>query len=268
VKRSGALIAALSTLAFPAAAGAASLRTADDGRLVYQAASGERNDVTARDDFGGSGPRLVFTELGAPVRVGAGCAAGPPIVCAMRSTEMRLGDLADRGSLRVDALNAAQVWGGLGNDSLTAGGGEAFAAGGGGDDGVTVSANGSAVGEGGAGRDALSAFAGGFAILRGDDGADRLTAGADSVTADGGAGPDVIDGQIGFGAGRMLGGGGDDRLGATGDGSWRIDAGGGHDVIVATAAGADTIVCGPGRDSVQAGPEDVVAADCESVAQN
>jgi Ca2+-binding RTX toxin-like protein len=267
VNRSAALIAALSTLSFPAAAGAASLRTADDGRLVYQAGRGERNDVTARDDFGGSGPRLVFGDLGARVRVGPGCADEPPIVCEMRSTDMRLGDRRDRGNLRVDALRAARLWGELGDDSLTASGGEAFAAGGVGDDGVTVSAHGAAVADGGAGRDTLSAFATGFAVLRGDEGPDRLTAGAATVTADGGAGPDVIDGQVGFGAGRMLGGAGDDRLGAAGDGSWRIDAGSGQDLIVATTAGVDTIVCGPGRDSVQAGSEDVVAADCETVAR-
>jgi hypothetical protein len=85
------------------------------------------------------------------------------------------------------------------------------------------------------------------------------------VTADGGAGPDVIEGEVLFGAGRMLGGSGDDRLTAAGDSRWQIDAGSGNDAIVATAAGADTIACGAGRDSVQAGPEDAVAADCETV---
>jgi hypothetical protein len=66
--RCAVLIAALSSLALPAAAGAATLTTGADGLLVYQAAVGERNDVTARDDFGGPGPRLVFTETGARVR--------------------------------------------------------------------------------------------------------------------------------------------------------------------------------------------------------
>jgi hypothetical protein len=264
--RSAVLIAALSSVALPAAAGAATLRTGADGLLVYQAAVGERNDVTARDDFGGPGPRLVFTETGARVRVGTGCEAGTPIVCEVRSTDMRLGDRDDRGSLRVGALFASRVWGGLGDDSVSASGGEAFASGGAGDDSVSASAHGSAVGEGGAGRDALTAFATGFAVLRGGDGPDRLNAGADNVTADGGAGADVIEGQVGFGAGRMLGGLGDDHLTAAGDSRWQIDAGAGHDVIVATAAGADTIVCGAGRDSVQAGLEDVVAADCETVA--
>jgi Ca2+-binding RTX toxin-like protein len=258
VNRSAALIAAVSSLLVPAAAGAATVQTAADGRVVYRAGPGELNDVAASDG--------VFMDAGARIRAGAGCHAGPPVTCAPGDTELRLGNRDDRGRLQVDAFRTARVWGEQGRDLIDADGGETFADGGPGHDTVDVGAHGSAVGWGGPGRDRLHASARGFAVLTGGDGADVLTGGAPNATFDGGYGADAIDGVLeAFGTGRMLGGAGADRLTASGESGWRIEGGDGRDTITATSVGTDTIACGNGRDVVFAGPEDAVAADCEIV---
>jgi RTX calcium-binding nonapeptide repeat (4 copies) len=270
MKRSAAVIAAVTSLAGPGAAGAATLGTAQDGRLVYRAAVGELNDVTAREDFDGTHPwprTLVFTEAVAAVAVGAGCVDSDPIACELRDTDIHLGNRDDRGGLRVDAFRTSRVWGDSGDDVVSSSGGEAYGFGGAGDDTVSVGAHGSAIGNGGGGDDTLGAGSVGFAVLNGDAGADVLTAGAPRVTLDGGPGPDTIDGTVqGFGSGLMLGGAGADQLtSSASDAGWRIDGGGGRDEIDAGSSGADTIACGAGRDTVRAGTDDVVAADCETV---
>ncbi|WP_026910244.1 calcium-binding protein [Patulibacter minatonensis] len=103
----------------------------------------------------------------------------------------------------------------------------------------------------------------------GAGGADRLLAGdAHGDVVDGGAGDDDLSG--GFGDDRIVGGPGRDVL--AGDRPARcnelhcdIGGGFGNDLIEARDGEVDSISCGPGTDTVTADPDDVVAADCETV---
>jgi len=267
MKRSAAVVTAIWCLAFPIAASAATLGTEPDGQLVYRAAPREINDLTARESFDGVYPwyrTLVVTEALAAVSVGDGCLAGPPLACELRSTDAHLGDRGDRARVLVDAVRTSRVWGEDGDDTVYAGGGEAYAYGGPGDDTVGAGAHGSAIGYGGPGNDTVTAFQGAFTIVHGGAGADALQAGGLNARASGGAGPDVL---VLSGSGRADGGRGDDRIDAVGWGPlpWRIDGGPGDDTIAVTSDGADLVTCGPGNDTVTASGDDVIADDCETV---
>jgi Ca2+-binding RTX toxin-like protein len=268
MKRSTAVAAALWLLATPAAASAATLRTGTDGQLVYLAAARESNDLTVREVFDGEYPwsRTLGISDVVPVSPMAGdaCMAGTPLVCEMRSTDAYLGNRADRARVVVYAFGTSRVWGEDGDDTVYAGGGEAYAYGGGGDDTVGAGAQGAAVGYGGPGDDLVTSFQGAFTILHGEAGADTLQASGMNTSAFGGDGEDVLELS---GRGRADGGRNDDRIDAGGS-AWRIDGGPGNDTITVTSDGVDTVTCGSGRDKVTAGLDDVIAADCETVSRS
>src|SRR4051812_44659460 len=79
VRAAAPLLACLGLLA-PATASAATVAVSGDGVPVFQAASGEVNRVEVLDTFAPLGIRA--TDGGAPLIAGAGCTAGPPLVCA------------------------------------------------------------------------------------------------------------------------------------------------------------------------------------------
>lgn len=206
------VVAALVLLAAPAVARAATASASapppcgtiqskygacDPGRITYEDAVGEANDLTVTSEPG----LLVFHDA-VPLNAGPGCTQrsdhdvtcpswGPPLI--------RAGGGDDRVLVAADMYS--QVEGGDGNDRLT---------------GVFVAA-------GGPGDDQLRAREAGYGWLSGDAGDDVLTGGRATDVLTGGAGTD-----------RLAGGEGDDRLVGDGPGvapaADVLDGGGGADI--------------------------------------
>lgn len=247
----------------------------------FQAAPGEKNDVTIRD--APSDPlSATVVDLGAPLTAGAGCTAGTPIFCSPYPIQMHLGDRADRGNITGNCCNDGYVYGEDGADDIHADGYTGYAYGGPGADKIRVTGDGG-VAYGGPGADTIT---GGASVnsLFGEGGPDHIVSGGSSIhfsVLDGGPGSDTLAGREDA---HLLGGDGHDGLWTTdgraytaqggagrdfiigGNGKDTIDAGPGDDFIqVAPDGVADNVVCGTGNDTVRADPLDTVAADCENV---
>jgi Ca2+-binding RTX toxin-like protein len=278
-------------LAVPATASAATI-TVSGGtppQLTFQAARGEANDVTVGDFLDPErGRGLTVSDDGAPLTAGAGCDAGPPLLCPIGPIAMHLGDRADRASV-ISIDDDAAVWGDEGDDDILASGLSTTASGGSGDDHVRVNSNEDAAAFGGTGNDlieAASSFrARGYgesgndlvvqgrsiqAILDGGSGTDiviGLPRAFGTVEAYGGTGADLLAIQPTGGSGpiagwTLAGGDGDDHI-AGGPGEDTITGGSGRDHVYVAGGGVDTVRCGSGRDVVHADEEDAVAGDCE-----
>jgi Ca2+-binding RTX toxin-like protein len=248
----------------------------------FQAAPGEKNDVTVQVISSGAGGATVV-DLGAPLIVGDGCTAGTPVFCSGYPVTLHLGDRADRGDIRGNWRPRGTVYGEEGADVIHADGLQAFAYGGPGADVIRVTAH-SAIAQGGPGGDTIFGDADNDQSLYGEGGRDHLQlrrAGGFFSVLDGGPGSDTL---AGLGGARLFGGDGHDGLWTTdgrsftaeagagrdfiigGNGKDTIDAGPGADFVqVAPDGFADTVVCGTGNDTVRADPLDTVAADCEQV---
>jgi Ca2+-binding RTX toxin-like protein len=122
-------------------------------------------------------------------------------------------------------LDGAYVSGDAGNDTLTVGA-EGLAWGGDGNDTINASGGDNIV-QGGKGDDVLHGGAGGQS-LSGDDGNDRIYGGAGADTLYGGKGNDVLYGNSGNDV--LYGNSGDDKL-YGGPGSDKLSGGPGHNVV-------------------------------------
>jgi RTX calcium-binding nonapeptide repeat (4 copies) len=248
----------------------------------FQAAPGEKNDVTIRE--ADSNPlSATVVDLGAPLTAGEGCTAGTPVFCSRYPIRMQLGDRADRGNITGNCCNDGYVYGEDGADDIHSDGYVGYAYGGSGGDKIRVTGDGG-WGYGGGGGDTII---GGAAVnqLVGEGGSDHLVQGNWSSihfsVLDGGPGSDTL---AGLAEAHLFGGDGDDGLWTSdgraymaqggagrdfivgGSGKDTIDAGPGADYVqVAPDNFGDTIVCGTGDDTVRADPLDTVAADCEHV---
>ena len=249
------------------------------GKLVFTAASGERNNVSVSV----SGTTFTLTDTGAPVTpIGSGCASagsntvtcinggwGSSISYAWIST----GD----GDDAVTISGAIPSWidGGSGNDRLAGGSSKDWLFGNSGDDQL----------DGGAGTDSISGGDGvdtvdystrstGLTVTLDDRPGDGAAGEYDNVRTSvenvlGGSGNDSITGSAASNA--LTGGPGDDTLtGAGGDdtieggtGADSIDGGDGSDTLRARDGFSDHVSCGAGTDSVDADAVDVLASDCE-----
>ncbi|WP_445148574.1 hypothetical protein [Baekduia sp. Peel2402] len=115
---------------------------------------------------------------------------------------------------------------------------------------------------------ATASEVGNRAELSGKGGNDKLKGTDDDDTIDGGSGSDDLTG--GYGNDTITGGPGQDKIVADRDGRCNelhcdLSPGSAADTIDAVDGELDTISCGPGPDTVKADPQDVVAADCETV---
>ncbi len=140
-----------------------------------------------------------------------------------------------------------ELRGGVGNDTLTAGGGLALLFGGDGNDTLTAGSFAATL-EGGAGDDTLN---GGVQsdVLKGGDGNDTLRGGGGDDLLSGGDDNDHLDGQAGND--QLDGGIGNDTL-LGGDDNDTLQGGRGHDTLDGQA-GHDTLVGGDGNDTLQGG---------------
>lgn len=209
----------------------------EDGQLVFEAAPGERNDVS----WDGDGALI---DAGAPVVAGPGCSmTGDPhrVDCGRPGYgRLRLGDGDDAldGSGGSGPAQLA-VEGGAGDDSLTGGPGRDEIRGEPGSDRVL----------GGAGDDRLD---GGDDVRL--DGGRRLVEPAPDLV-DGGPGDDVLHGR--HAADVLVGGPGADSLN-TSDGGVNFSP-------IVPLAQDDRIDCGGGVDSLVADYADGYSVDCEFV---
>ena len=292
------IVVVAGTLLIAPAAHAATVSSVSDpaghATITYNAHSGEANDLNV--GFTGG---TVFTDAGASITAGPGCAASANgAVCPANPEliDVLLRNRDDRASIiGYPQVQNIHLSAGAGDDNATGvavidvllegdAGDDVLEAesdvtattdGGSGDDTLTVFpflATGRAIG--GSGSDQLYFKAAGpgpsLADLDGGNGADLLVAqpaGAAGSTLDGGAGNDVIaidDGDPRGGTGfAVTGGAGADTIegGPLAD---TIDAGPGRDVIDVRNGGADTVVCGDGIDVVLHDASDTIAADCET----
>ena len=154
-------------------------------------------------------------------------------------------------TLRVELSEAesiqARLFGGPGNDTLEAGGGDDRLFGGPGDD-TLIGGGGADRLFGGPGDDTLMG-GGGADRLFGGPGDDTLSGGDGDDKVIGGAGQDLLDG--GAGNDDLVGGGGGDTL-RGGDGDDKLRAGGGGDVLTG-GAGDDVLLGNGGADSLRGG---------------
>lgn len=206
-------LALLILLAFAAAAQAATV-TVENGSLRVTGAPGEAEEMTIEPAPAPAAPgTLIVTEH-----------FDPPVTAAgVTSVYADLGDGDD--SLTLSAVVAAQLVGGVGNDTLT-------------------------VAPATLGLDPALAPA---VTLDGGEGDDVLTAAGGADTLLGWEGNDTL-----------VGGDGADRLDAAG-GSDSADGGAGADSIVLLDKLTDTAWCGTGRDSVRAEVLDQLDFACERV---
>jgi Ca2+-binding RTX toxin-like protein len=239
----------------------------DGSIVVYRAAAGELNDVTATGDE----TTVTFEETGAPLVAGAGCTQVAPdrARCPhLGFVTVRLGDGDDRYALAPQSTVGAGVLGEAGADELAGVGGVSESlAGGPGDDRVS----------GGAGGDApplqpctspiTGCSASGGDWLYGDEGDDVLVGGGSEDSLDGGPGDDDLRGggahDLLYGDGHAAASGGADVLDG-GSGSDAIDAGPGSDELRTADLSADHADCGAGDDALSADLQDE-AVDCEQV---
>jgi Ca2+-binding RTX toxin-like protein len=117
-------------------------------------------------------------------------------------------------------------------------------------------------------NDFTSPEVGAAGTLVGKGGNDTLIAGdSNGDQLDGGNGDDLLEG--GFGDDKLVGGPGKDTV--NGDRKSRCNEfhcdylGAGNDTIEVRDGEIDSVTCGVGQDKVVADPDDVVAADCETV---
>lgn len=254
------------------------------GHLVYQAATGERNDVGVHATARGSDWRNITLTLriidSVPIVPGRGCtrpAPGKPTIvrCEYRQGSVsrpifRLGDRSDSARFVTNTYLGSYLIGGPGNDELAGGRGNDVLTGGAGDD-VMSGAGGSDVfdedtaangsdellgGEGSdhgllPGRDRVDYGARRHSV-RADLGGDRDDGergerdriGADVEVLGGGRGDDHLTGNAG--PNQLAGRGGTDALFGAG-GSDRMFAGRG---VTAPATTADSLDGGPGSDGL------------------
>jgi Ca2+-binding RTX toxin-like protein len=195
-----AVAAVLLTGAWANSAPAATVAV-DGDAVVYRAGDGEANDLTVRDDFGGS----TFTDAGATIEAGAGCAALPTgaVACAPGPAllTVSVGDRADSVDADTNFYAEVRVAGGTGDDTLRSGSASGRlheVDGGSGDDTIITGVNliGTQVDDGGPGDDAVWAQGGGFGKLTGGSGDDSLrytqrAPGQTPELMDGGSGTDL-----------------------------------------------------------------------------
>lgn len=173
-----AIAAVVLTGAWVSSASAATV-SVDGDTVAYQAASGEANALTVRDDFGGT----TFSDEGATIDPGAGCAALPSgaVTCAPGPTRLAIsvGDGDDSVDADTNFLFEIRITGGSGDDTLHSGSASGRLHeldGGYGDDTLTTGVNliGTQVLTGGPGDDSAWAQGGGFGELVGGSGDDSL----------------------------------------------------------------------------------------------
>src|SRR4051794_957695 len=171
------------------AAALAGTASAENGRVAYLAAAGEKNDVTIAP-AADSPTTLVVSDASAPVTVGEGCTAAPSggASCPTAGASVvvvQLGDGDD--AVTISGTLPTEVTGSTGNDALRGGSGDDVLRGEEGDD-----------------------------TIDGNDGNDSLISAGGNDTLDGGAGADSL--QSGDGDDSVTGGSGNDTLTA-GDGN-------------------------------------------------
>ncbi len=142
------------------------------------------------------------------------------------------------------------LFGGSGDDTISAGGGNDILDGGDGNDSVFGGDGDDSI-TSGSGNDSLDGGSGNDSIF-GGDGDDSITSGGDNDTLDGGDGNDSIFG--GDGDDSINGGDGSDLL-ETGDGNDSIFGGDGDDSIIG-GRGNDELIGGTGNDSIFGGEGD------------
>lgn len=283
--------AAVTSLSAPAVANASDVGVdPTSGAAVFATAPGETTNLTVANVQGGDPFALSFVDAGTTLTAGAGCTAGPPVVCVPTAgtsgpaVEARLGI----GDDRVRALlgfGTPVVHGNWGNDTLTLGGQLVGADGGPGDDIIRATANVTSTLAGNGGDDALAGRES-DAELSGGDGRDLLAGAALVNNLQGGDGNDTLIGLVAspFGTGSMDGGAGSDLVAFAAENAvaWTINTGAGPDVVLASGHGdtisagggpdlvnarngvVDTVGCGAGPDLVFADREDVLSG-CELV---
>jgi hypothetical protein len=260
-----------------AAAQAASAAQVQDG--LYQAARGEVNTVRITDTASGS----EVVDLTAPLVLGPGCVAGPPVVCGYIRFAY-LGDRDDRAERR-SFFSDVFVYGQQGNDDVIADGLSAGAFGGAGDDRVSVDSNGFSEGAGGPGDDVVTGSGSATVTVTGGQGNDRLegrTSGG-GLEVQGGAGDDALVLQLNSSASgaTAAGGPGNDSIAATGSAGGPVGMiGGAGDDVITGSTGADAFTAGPGDDQINsadgvaesvncgAGVDGVTADALDTVARN
>lgn len=282
----GYLLGAVALLAIsaPTAASAATLKS-DGTTITYDARGGEVNRLAVGTGFM-SAP---FTEYSAPVKVGAGCTPGSPIVCNGTKVVVRLGDRDDVASVLPFFMDAT-VSGAAGDDDLYADGDRGTVSGGAGNDTIRVNANGIATADGDAGDDQVAGVNEADSLLNGEGGNDLIVATGDIFSeTHAGAGDDSVvvrTEDIPATSATVTGDNGDDIitfLDPSSDSSdSHFDAGNGNDIVSGGAATVDggngndsisvvggtvdsTVTCGKGFDTVWADATDTIGSDCERV---
>ena len=299
--------AAVATVALsPSAASAATVELVD-GTVVFTAAPGERNAVSAGTRVLGPPLRLGIVDSGAPLTVrGTGCTAldAHTAVCGDETTATTLPVAIDLGEAddtlfyeEIAGRRELTVRGGAGDDTIRVGSATGFdpvVYGGPGDDTLTANMNvsGTPVLLGGKGDDLLRNIGGSGALMYGEAGEDRLFCecfafggGDPSYRLDGGKDDDAYsfsvfdDALVGTTSMIVPGPGLDTLDGSDAPESFsfafsgcgrcveQVRGSGFDDDIDARNGLADTVSCGAGDDHVLADRRDKVAGDCESVAR-
>jgi Ca2+-binding RTX toxin-like protein len=226
-------------------------------QLLFEAGTGELNDVMASLRKDGDELVAVIGDSGSTISAGPGCTAEPSgdVACPISSnfTELtfKLADGSDRFSAAAVPLELCSIC-------------EFHVSGGPGDDQLTGS-NDMDVLNGEAGNDSLDGRAGGFVLARGPIRPDLLSGGYGDDRLRGGAGPDVVDGGVGD---DVLEGGTDDDF---------LDGGLGADVLTGGSDyEGDFVIYGTRREPIRVdfdgrrddgarGERDLVGRDVEGV---
>ena len=273
----------LVTGALAISAPAATAATLKPG-IVYDARSGEVNRLRIDPVVAPFGTVSV-TEYVAPLKLGAGCVLGTPIVCSDSiGAIVHLGDMNDVAWVEPRGISTVSVFGGAGDDDLFADGQSATVEGGAGDDVIRVGANGLVRADGGPGNDQI-AGRGGEPLFDGGAGDDLIVGNGEiSSNVSGQAGNDALVAREDRGGGTMTGNAGADVITfldpASETEGWTFDAGAGDDIIsgpaptvdggagndlidVAGGTVASNVTCGKGFDVVWADGDDLLSSDCE-----
>jgi Ca2+-binding RTX toxin-like protein len=281
------LASLIAALAAPAGASAATV-SMTGGKATFTAASGETNQLTVRNVFGG---KIEFEDLGvSSITAGNGCAvyAAQRVHCVAAGLTSVVVDVGDGNDTVTDSLfiTPFTTYGGVGNDTIHGGGGPDTILGGagndtlngGGGDDVFVADDGADSIKGDTGRDSVNyadRTAGVNVSLDGvaDDGetgeGDNVDATIEDVTT--GSGNDTIAGSAaanvldsGAGNDSLSGLGGDDKL-SGGAGVDTYSGGAGIDTITARDGAQESIACGSEADVADADYNDNADPDCEVV---
>ncbi len=230
--------------ALAASSGMAQAAQVEDGWSVeFQAASGQANKLVVS----ASGRTITLDDVVA-IKAGKGCAAvqgdRTKVTCTTpvlaNNLDIRLGDKNDTFINR--SASFASVFGGSGNDVLTAGKDGDALEGEGGNDKLHGRAGWDLL-YGGSGNDIIDG-GGGEDDIYGEAGNDKLHGGAGVDLLHGGSGNDIIDG--GGGEDNIYGEAGNDKL-YGGAGNDRLAGGAGNDLLNG-GAGRDRLDGGPGTD--------------------